>query len=105
MARVTRRLADGVTEIGKRTGAVLYSASIASIWQLEFGISEPMIDYRDTLKVDRARYRRFRTMCLERGLRFHPSRGRFYTSAAHTDEDVDRTLEVVEEALSEISRP
>jgi len=104
MARITRRLAEGVKEIARREGIALYSASIASIWQLQFGISEPMTDYRDTLKVDKAQYQRFRTICLERGLRFHPSRGRFYTSAAHTDEDVDRTLEIVGEVLSEMSR-
>ena len=104
MARITRRLADGVSEIARQKGIVLYSASIASIWQLEFGVGEPMTDYRDTLKIDKMRFQRFRTMCLERGLRLHPSRGRFYISAAHTDEDVDRTLEIVEDVLSEMSR-
>ena len=104
MARITRRLAEGVTEIASRKGIVLYSASIASVWQLEFGITAPMTDYRDTLKVDKSRYQQFRTLCLDRGIRFHPSRGRFYVSAAHTDEDVDRTLVVVEEVLAEIAR-
>ena len=102
MARITRRLAEGVTEIGSRKGIVLYSASIASVWQLEFGITGPMVDYRDTLKVDKARYRQFRTLSLERGIRFHPSRGRFYISAAHTDEDVDRTLTIAEDVLSKM---
>lgn len=104
MARITRRLADGVTQIASRKGVVLYSASIASVWQLEFGITAPMTDYRDTLKVDKSRYQQFRTLSLDRGIRFHPSRGRFYVSAAHTDEDVDRTLEVVEDVLAEIAR-
>jgi len=104
MARITRRLADGVTEMASRKGIALYSASLASVWQLEFGITASLTDYRDTLKVDKSRYQQFRTLCLDRGIRFHPSRGRFYVSAAHTDEDVDRTLEVVEEVLAEIAR-
>ena len=104
MARITRRLADGVTEMASRKGIVLYSASLASVWQLEFGITASLTDYRDTLKVDKSRYQQFRTLCLDRGIRFHPSRGRFYVSAAHTDEDVDRTLEVVAEVLAEIAR-
>jgi glutamate-1-semialdehyde 2,1-aminomutase len=104
MARITRRLAEGVTEIASRKGIVLYSASIASVWQLEFGITAPMSDYRDTFKVDKSQYRQFRTLNLERGIRFHPSRGRFYISAAHTDKDVDRTLEIVDGVLSEMAR-
>ncbi len=103
MARITARLADRVAEIGRRLKIRLYSASVASVWQLQFGIDGPMTDYRDTLAVDKAQYRQFRTRCLERGIRFHPSRGRFYVSAAHTDEDVDRTLEVVEGVLAEMA--
>jgi len=104
MARITRRLADGVAEMASRKGVDLYSASLASVWQLEFGITAPMVDYRDTLKVDKLRYQQFRTLCLDRGIRFHPSRGRFYVSAAHTDEDVDRTLEIVGDVVTEIQR-
>jgi glutamate-1-semialdehyde 2,1-aminomutase len=104
MERVTRRLAEGTGEIAARKGIALYSASIASVWQVEFGITGPMRDYRDTLRVDKSRYQQFRTLCLERGIRLHPSRGRFYVSAAHTDADVDRTLEVVEEVLTEMAR-
>jgi glutamate-1-semialdehyde 2,1-aminomutase len=100
MARITRRLTDGINEIANRMNVVLYCSGVASIWQLQFGIREPMTDYRDTFKVDRVKYQEFRFMCLERGIRLHPIRGRFYTSAAHTDENVDRTLEIVEKALS-----
>lgn len=102
MERLTRRLAEGATEIAERKGIMLYSASIASVWQLEFGITEPMRDYRDTFRVDKGQYQQFRTLCLNRGIRLHPSRGRFYLSAAHTDEDVERTLEVAEGVLTEM---
>jgi glutamate-1-semialdehyde 2,1-aminomutase len=104
MARITRRLAEGVAEVATRHGIPLYAASIASVWQVEFGITGPLADYRDTLKVDKGRYQQFRTLCLERGIRLHPSRGRFYVSAAHTDADVDRTLEVADGVLAEMAR-
>jgi glutamate-1-semialdehyde 2,1-aminomutase len=99
MDRITRRLIEGVTEVASHKGIVLHCSGVASAWWLQFGISEPLIDYRDTFKVDKARYQKLRGLCLERGVRLHPTRGRFYTSAAHTDEDVDRTIEVVREAL------
>ena len=100
MSRITLRLTQGITAIADQKGIDLFCAGITSIWQLQFGITAPMTDYRDTFKVNKLAYQKFRMMCLERGIRFHPMRGRFYTSAAHTEEDVDQTLEIVEEALS-----
>jgi glutamate-1-semialdehyde 2,1-aminomutase len=103
MSGLTKRLTEGVTEIAERKGIALYCGSEGSIWQLAFGITERMKDYRDTFCVDKVAYQNFRMGGLERGIKFHPSRGRFYTSAAHTDEDVDKTLSVVDELLSNMS--
>jgi glutamate-1-semialdehyde aminotransferase len=63
-----------------------------------------MKDYRDTFNIDKATYQRFRFLCQERGLRLHPWRGRFYTSAAHTGDDVTRTLEIADEVLTMMSK-
>lgn len=103
MARITRRLTEGITELSQKKEITLHCAGVESIWQLAFGIDQPMNEYRDNFKVDKATYQKFRMGGLARGIRFHPILGRFYTSAAHTDEDVDRTLEVAEELLSAIS--
>jgi len=103
MATITLQLTQGITSIADQKGIDLFCAGIASIWQLQFGITAPMTDYRDTFKLDKPAYQKFPMMCLERGIRFHPMRGRFYTSAAHTEADVDRTLEVVEEVLSTLA--
>jgi glutamate-1-semialdehyde 2,1-aminomutase len=103
MARLTRRLTEGINEIAKKTKITLYCSGTQSIWQIAFGISERMNDFRDNFRVNKRDYQIFRKGCLERGIRFHPSRGRFYTSAAHTDDDIDQTLVVVEEVLSKMS--
>ena len=103
MARITKRLTEGVADIARRQGIQLYCEGVQSIWQLAFGITERMNDFRDNFKIDKAVYQRFRRGGLQRGIRFHPSRGRFYTSAAHTDKDVDKTLSVIEEILGDIS--
>jgi glutamate-1-semialdehyde 2,1-aminomutase len=103
MGHIAHRLAEGITDIGRRTGLVLYSAGLVSVWWLQFGIGEPPRDYRDTFRIDKLTYQKFYTLCMQRGLRLHPIRGRFYVSAAHTEEDVDRTLEIVEEALTIIA--
>jgi glutamate-1-semialdehyde 2,1-aminomutase len=102
MERITRRLFEGVRRIAKGKALPLHSDGVASIWQVAFGITERMNDLRDNFKVNKTSYQRFRQGGLERGIRFHPSRGRFYTSAAHTDEDIDHTLLAVEEILSDM---
>jgi glutamate-1-semialdehyde 2,1-aminomutase len=102
MERLTKRLTDGINEIAKKRDIALFCSGIPSIWQIAFGISEKMNDYRDNFKVDKIRYQNLRKGCLERGVRLHPTRGREYLTAAHTDEDIDRTLSVIEEVLDEM---
>jgi len=103
MAEVTKRLMDGIRTISERRSISMYSDSIASIGMLAFGVRDPMNDYRDTFKVNRAEYREFRKSCLGRGVRLHPTKGRLYTSTAHTVQDIDETLLVVEKVLTETS--
>ncbi len=104
MDNITDQITKGITEIGKRFGFILYCSHVGSVWWLQFGIDKPMTDYRDTFKVDKGTYQRYRFLCQERGLRLHPWRGRFYTSAAHTQEDVIKTLEITEEVLTLMSK-
>jgi glutamate-1-semialdehyde 2,1-aminomutase len=102
MERLTKRLTDGINEIAKKRDIALFCSGIPSIWQIAFGITEKMNDYRDNFKVDKIRYQNLRKGCLERGVRLHPTRGREYLTAAHKDEDIDMTLSVIEEVLDEM---
>lgn len=99
MERMTQHLVDGVNKVAEQKGLTLLCRGMGSIWQIAFGAREPLKDYRDTFKIDKLTYQRFRKKCLDLGINFHPSRGRFYTSAAHTEEDIDLTLSVVENVL------
>jgi len=101
MERLTKKLTNGMNELAKKRKITLFSDGEGSIWQIAFGISERMNDYRDNFKVDKLAYQTFKKGCLKRGVRLHPSRGRFYTSTAHTDADIEKTLEVFEETLDE----
>ena len=100
---LTQKVTAGILDIAKKKNMVIYCDHIGSIWQIAFGISERMKDYRDNFKVDKLKYQRLRKKCFERGIRLHPSRGRQYVSAAHTDEDIDRTLLIIEEVLAEMT--
>ena len=66
-------------------------------------MDQPVSDYRSTLANDRGVTEQFNVGLLERGvLKGWPSK--FYMSLAHTDEDVDRTIEAFGQSISEIRR-
>jgi glutamate-1-semialdehyde 2,1-aminomutase len=73
------------------------------VWQLAFGISERMKDYRDTFRVDKQAYQELRKGCLEQGVRLHPFRGRLYNSTVHTEDDIERTIAVIARVLEGMS--
>ena len=56
-------------------------------------------DYRDTLTFDRAKLCKFIAAMHDKNIRII-GRGLLYISAAHTDEDIEHTIEVSAEVLS-----
>ena len=69
---------------------------------MQFGIDSPMTKFEDNLQVDKKTYDVFYKECLARGIRLHSSRGRFYISTAHTEKDVQITLDVFDEVFRKI---
>ena len=60
----------------------------------------PLSSYDDVLRNDTALFMRYRRELIARGVFEMPeSLGRSHISAAHIEDDVDRTLEIAEEAL------
>jgi glutamate-1-semialdehyde 2,1-aminomutase len=101
MDALTARLIDGIGAAAKRHGIRLHCDGIRSVWQLAFGIDGRMKDYRDTFRVDKPAYRRFRQACLAKGIRLHPSRGRLYNSLAHSMDDVETAIDIIDGVLAE----
>jgi glutamate-1-semialdehyde 2,1-aminomutase len=60
----------------------------------------PLKSYDDVLRNDDALFGRYRRELIKRGIFEMPeSLGRSHISAAHTPDDIDRSLEAAEEAL------
>jgi len=55
---------------------------------------EPAMNYRDTLRAQSSLYSDFALALLAHGVLVLPD-GRWYVSIAHTEDDIDRTLEIV----------
>jgi len=96
------QLVDGVMKIGEKYNIATFAAANGSICQIQIGMNRPAEDFRDLLvNVDQAKYNQFFLKCTEYGVRVTSARGRLYLSTAHTEEDIEKTLEVFEKIFSE----
>ncbi len=76
---------------------------IGPVFQLWFS-EQPIKNYRDAVRHARPeRFRRWWQEMLMRGVLFHPSQDEnLFISTAHSDDDVDRTLEAAAQAMSAV---
>ncbi len=94
-----RRLMEGIDAVARRHGVALTVTGFGTAMSLHFTLRTELRDYRDTLDDDREMLQRVLRRALEEGLHLVPD-GRLYVSAAHTDGDIDETLDVFERVFS-----
>jgi glutamate-1-semialdehyde 2,1-aminomutase len=97
--RLTKKLTLGLLDIAKATGHGVFGGQISAMFGLFF-THEPVHNYKDAKKSDLAKFSRFHRGMLERGIYLAPSQFEAgFTSLAHTDEDMDRTLAAASEVM------
>ena len=97
--RLGERMRTGLADIAGRLGIEMVSAGYGSVFTPYF-MSGKVERYEDLLANDTARDVAFRQGMCERGIFMLPLPiKRNHISAAHTDADIDRTLETAEEVL------
>lgn len=99
------RLMAGIRERAERRRIPVIVQGCGSIFFVAFpAITQPrdslplITDYRTSLLADMERYDRFVCALADHGVRVIP-RGVWFLSAAHSDEDIERTLAAVDQAL------
>lgn len=101
--RLGDRIRGGLAEIAGRLAIEMVSAGFGSVFTPYF-MSGKIERYEDLLRNDTARDVAFRNGMCERGIFMLPMPlKRNHISAAHTDADIDRTLETAEEVLKTIN--
>jgi glutamate-1-semialdehyde 2,1-aminomutase len=95
--RSGRRLMDGIAGILQGHSIPARVQGFPGIFHVALGVTKPIETFRDTFAVDRARYVRFTTALIERGVRAL-ERGAWFLSREHDDAVIDRTLEIVDSA-------
>lgn len=100
LEQITKKLADGLLKVAQETGHAACGGNISAMFGLFF-TSGPVHNYEDAKKSDTAKFGRFHRGMLERGIYLAPSQFEAgFTSLAHTEEDIDRTLAAAREVLS-----
>ncbi len=100
LERITQRLANGLLQIAQATGHPACGGSISGMFGFFFNPG-PVHNYEDAKKSDLPKFSRFHRGMLEHGVYLAPSQFEAgFTSLAHTDADIDKTLEAARAVLS-----
>ncbi len=98
-----RRLTEGLRSALQESGVPGEVNAAGSLLTLFFS-GEPVRDYAGAKKSNTARFARFFTEMLSRGILLPPSQFEaLFVSAAHTDDDIDRTLSAARDSLKALS--
>ncbi|PQV65449.1 glutamate-1-semialdehyde 2,1-aminomutase [Abditibacterium utsteinense] len=96
------RLESGIRDALQKTGTNAQLQRWGSMWTLFFS-PVPVEDYEGAKRSDTAKFGRFFHAMLNRGFYLPPSQFEAaFISLAHTERDIDDTVEAIHESLSEI---
>ena len=98
--RLGETLIAGLRRLAADYGLPVLIQGFGPVFHLAFTERDSISDYRESLEVDGARNREFVRAMLDRGIRLL-ARGLWYLSAAHTEADIEQTLETVEDVWRE----
>ncbi len=103
LERVSDKLARGIREIFARAEIPVQVQRVASLFQLYFS-PKPIREYRDAAQyADLAMFRKFQLALRKRGVLVYPNGlGRWFLSTAHTNADIEATLNAVEDSIGEL---
>ncbi len=99
--RSGQNLIDGLRSVGMETETDIHVQGLGSVFGISFNRSGDTIrNYRDhATKCDDARYAQFASRMMREGVRLS-SNGRVHMSSAHTDDQINATIEAAGRALS-----
>jgi len=98
---LSARLAKGLQEAARAAGVPAQVQRVGSLLTLFF-TPGPVRNWSDADKADRQAFTRFFHGMLSRGIYLPPSQFEaWFVSLAHTDEDIEKTVQIAYEALKE----
>ncbi|CAL5224042.1 g6664 [Coccomyxa viridis] len=100
--KVTGKLIQGILDAGREAGHEMCGGHISGMFGFFF-TKGPVNCFEDATKADTAKFGRFHRGMLEKGVYLAPSAYEAgFTSLAHTDADVEHTIQAARETFAEI---
>ncbi|MBD2000165.1 glutamate-1-semialdehyde 2,1-aminomutase [Leptolyngbya sp. FACHB-541] len=100
--QITKQLTDGMLQVAQETGHVACGGQISGMFGFFFA-EGPVHNYEDAKKSDLNKFARFHRGMLEHGVYLAPSQFEAgFMSLAHTEADIDRTLDAAREVMSNL---
>ena len=99
----TDRLVKGLVERATAAGIPMTSNHVGTMWGVFFSTEEKIINYDQVMQCDTERFAKFFHGMLEEGVYLAPaSYEAGFMSAAHTDQDIEDTLNAAERVFARI---
>jgi glutamate-1-semialdehyde 2,1-aminomutase len=99
----TTRLVEGLCERADAAGVPLTSNHVGTMWGIFFSTEEKIINYSQVMECDTERFAKFFHGMLLEGVYLAPaSYEAGFMSAAHTDEDIQNTLDAAERVFAKL---
>ncbi|MBD2259150.1 glutamate-1-semialdehyde 2,1-aminomutase [Pseudanabaena sp. FACHB-2040] len=99
---ITRKLTEGLLQAAREAGHEVYGGSVSAMFGFFFQAG-PVHNYDDAKRSDLTKFSRFHRGMLERGVYLAPSQFEAgFTSLAHTDADIEKTIAAAREVLAEL---
>ncbi|WP_308363861.1 MULTISPECIES: glutamate-1-semialdehyde 2,1-aminomutase [unclassified Microbulbifer] len=104
LAANTKRLVEGVLDAAKAAGIPLTANKVGSMFGFFFTEEAQVSNYQQVMACDNQRFNRFFHGMLEQGVYLAPaSYEAGFMSAAHSDEDIDRTIAAAQKVFAELA--
>ncbi len=102
LEKITQRLTAGLLQIAQETGHAACGGSISAMFGFFF-TAGPVHNFEEAKRSDTAKFGRFHRGMLEHGIYLAPSQFEAgFTSLAHREEDIDRTLEAARKVMASL---
>lgn len=102
LERKSKKLVDGIVAAGKKHGHDITGGVAGGMFGWFFN-SEEVKNFQQAAKSDSAKFGKWHRMMLERGVYLAPSMYEAgFMSMAHTDEDIEKTIAIADEVLSQL---
>lgn len=99
------KLANGIARVLNNSGVPCVAQGVGPMFQIWFSDRE-ITNYRDASELARPeQYHAFYQSMLKRGVFFHPAQfENWFVSTAHTDKDIELTIQIAEDAIIEAKK-